>query len=206
MKTFWANTKRDTGYKLLPEQELTVYALRPGSLRIEASRPKGLKEGEEWIANPFNLLISNGKEQLELARESKLYYHYKAAPKLDEVESRNGLHIKISPDILFTNSPLRDFKYEGEAEKEGKAVSIYFTELPYRNGKVKYVLWLDRKTKLPMRLAIFMPNKSGNVIESERAEFYNWKLNPKLSPSLFDPTPPPDAKPAPPLGVIQKPK
>lgn len=129
MTTWTLPTAEGKESPLLRGMKLAVKAQRPGSLRIEdvttnEDMPPPYLPGER-ILNPWDVFVSDGKCQYELASASKCYEAAKAAHKLQQTRHRHGLPRFVAPDILFAKDPLESFTLQGEAFLNDLPVAVY---------------------------------------------------------------------------------
>ena len=108
-------------------QTFLVKARKPGCLRIEErledlSHPKG-----KFTIVPYNVLITNGKSQIDEAVFSKKYTLRPPAKSLAEVSSESGVDSLVCCSLLFAPDMLRvaGAKYEKDEEIAGQKVAMY---------------------------------------------------------------------------------
>src|SRR5437764_1438667 len=94
--------------RLIPGQRLAVKVSRPASLRIDdVSTKKDWASGRYFMGNPYNVFVSNGLSQLELARESNCYLLTSAATTFEGIDSHRGLPSLIAYEIVLAGEPLK---------------------------------------------------------------------------------------------------
>lgn len=96
----------------------------------------------------------------------------------------------ISPDLLFTPNALTvlKFKADGSEVVNKKNTTVYRRNQPNIGETVMYV---DRQTRLPVRISTFGFDQQGDRAETARTDFSDWQFDVKFPPNVFDTTPPP---------------
>lgn len=180
--------------RLLLQLVLSVKAARPASIYIvdvSATSPGHAS----FIGNLFyDVFVSDGKSQYEWNRHRHFYTTDKAAATLEVVKSTSGLTMFINPDILFAADPWAGFTFTGNRTINGKPAQVYTASAGKKEDRSKYLLFLFRRTGLPVRISYFSPDANGRVVEDMRTDYSDWKLNVNLPASTFDTTAPRDAK------------
>jgi len=188
--------------ELIPGQAFDVRVRRPGSVYIAENRTDPVMEEARtkagtFCGNPFDLFVSDGERQYELASASHVYFAGPAASKLVHIKSKRGLPESLSIPFLFNKRMHAWFDHRQEAIGDGRqAVCLdggWDDSSPARNDR----LWLDSITGLPMYLSEYEHSNEDEPVELRRIDYSDWELNLKISDSVFDPTPPADSKPAP---------
>jgi hypothetical protein len=184
---------------LLRGMRLDVKAVRPGSLRIEdvtneTDMAPPILPGERTL-NPWDVFVSDGERQLELARiGSRTHYDTGAAePTLDSIESKHRLTVRIVPEVLFSTEPFEDVSAMGTQMIDGIPVLAYrFTDTGYDEEEEWWYVAAD--TGLPMRVSVLQVDEGACLVEMTRTDFSDWVIDPELPASTFDTTPPHDAE------------
>ncbi len=103
----------------------------------------------------------------------------------------------LAIDVLFDESLLDGSAPSEEGRIEGESVAVYEFDGDEDGASMRHRLYVCSRNGLPVRFSTFTPGSSGEWVEEARVDFSDWDLDVSLPDSLFDPTPPPDAKPAP---------
>ena len=176
--------------RLEPGADVAVQIAKPGRMRIE-SVPAG------------SLFVTDGKVQYEYRHDQGQFAQAKADPLKPWVLSQFGLTYKANlPLLLPSMDTAAGFRRAGPAVLNGRITELYtylgvhdWVEGGTRPGDVVVQkLWADSETRLPERLAVFV-TRGGHTMEVQRVDFFGWKINSPLAPSLFAWTPPTDARP-----------
>ncbi len=201
----WGTTKESVkAQHFMKCAQQAVRAVRPSSLRLDV-----LKTANHMDISPdttsytsftsYDVFASDGKNQYSFTKWMNQYTREKSTHVL--TDNYNGGGALIFPDILFSTNPLKkfSFKLKSNSRRDDKHVAIYSYDrkLAPKYGILRYVLYMSLDTKLPTRISQYDTDDSGRLIEINREEYTNWKLNPTFSSSIFNPDPPVDAKPFP---------
>lgn len=199
-------SKHDFGGKLLdglmPGQAFDVKVRRPGSVCIaEIDHDPIMEEARSragmFGGNPFDVFVSDGANQYELASASHAYFAGQAAASLSRIKSKRGLPESLAIPCLFKKNMFAGFNRRHESIVNGKHAICLDGEWDDGSPTRADRLWLYSETGLPMYLSRYEADKEGEAIEIGRIDYSNWELDPEISDSLFDPTPPAGTKPAP---------
>ena len=173
-------------------QILSVHAKRPGSIRIEEIEPEDFEEG--FISgDPFNVFVSNGVSQYELARESNAYVESQSSELLREAHSIMGLTSFIFPEILFKTQEIDAVCLNSQYIFADQAASEYLIKIN-DSDDAQCRLYIAHASGLPLCISVLHVDETGQVEESQRTDFSEWNINPPLDEAIFDPTPPKDAE------------
>jgi hypothetical protein len=167
---------QDTGQKITFDERRQVTLIRPDRLRIEAEESDGKR----------TLVIYDGKAITVFNPEDNVYGQVEKIGSVDDVVRYviQDLDVRLPLALLLVSTL--------PAELDQRLQSIDYVErdmltavptdhLAGRGADVDFEIWLDTdNTHLPQRLAITYKNEEG--APQYRAEFSDWKLNPKVSP------------------------
>lgn len=168
------------------------FPMRLRILDITSTYPSRLikdNKGQMHGILPRMSYVGDEKQQLEWDKTFKVYKTFKAAHTLlDPGQEVDSLSL-ISPNILFTPDALKALKFKADGTDiiGGKTTAVYRQFLPNEGETVVY---LDPKTRLPLRISNFGPDRQGDRAEMARTDFSNWQFNVKFPPNTFDTTPP----------------
>lgn len=186
--------------------KLSIKCVRPADLHIEVTetanrsitKPNG--DVEFIIFTEDNVVIADGKNQLWLNKDLNLYTKKSAESNLTQYDLKSpiGAGGLQAPHIIFAKDPLKQFKFrfENKMVLRGSLVSIYsFTKKqPSNDGEWLIKLYITRQTGLPMQLSILESDEHGKWTEINREVYTDWNINPQISASVFDTTPPVGSK------------
>lgn len=190
---------------LRPGQTFLVQAKRPASLRVEdVSRAEDYKPTQEIILLPFSQLVSDGKTQIEVNPSIHVFVRWRAAPTLERIVSSGEMNAFLAPDVLFSPAPLRLFHEAAGSEVDGATVRIFRRTRTVKGVTFERRLYVARETGLPVRVSNFVADHPGRFTEGDRTDFSDWRLDPVLPASTFDPTPPAGMKPTRAAGQKEK--
>ncbi len=181
---------------LIIGQTLFVQAQRPGRIRIEDVTINEDLAGHFAIGtSPYGLLVSDGGTRLELRKTDNTFLLHSAASTLDALTSESGLAEVLSPDVLFANKPTDAFQRAGDETLDTLSAAVYTRTHTYYGLVTEQRVYLDKQTRLPLRIAVFSREDTEPKVEIQRTNFSSWTLDPVLPATAFLAVPPPGALP-----------
>lgn len=201
-----------------PILEMHVVAKRPAMLLINSVRqtPKPVRTGANTFSYDFHggdneILAADGVKTVEYNRLMNTVRYLKSAKTIEDVgfpaEDAKGnkpafIDSKLDSDGLIQYSQttfifgkhLSDFHRDGTTTISGRPAIVYKASYKVEESTAIFVIYVDPKTNLPMRVSMFGKGPGGKPEESDRTDYSDWKLNPKISDEGFHFKPPANAK------------
>lgn len=171
------------------DRTLAVAARRPADLRIQdiTTIPEG---AETVVLRLYDLFISNGRRQIEIADGSDLYSATDTRALLADIRGTKGLTVAIAPGIVFAADPLAGFRYYGNGALGGAPSLIFSRSQLGTSAPVEQRIYLSGDGSSLLRYAEFASSGGREPAEQWRVDFSKWVINPEFPDAMFDPTPP----------------